>query len=69
MIVHEDSMTMGFGAEIAATIAREAFSHLDAPVMRCATDDCFIPYNPQLMNAVVPTVETIAAKMKETLEF
>ncbi|HZV13498.1 MAG TPA: thiamine pyrophosphate-dependent enzyme, partial [Candidatus Kapabacteria bacterium] len=46
LIVHEDFYTAGFGAEIAATITHEAFSSLDAPVIRIATDDCLIPYNP-----------------------
>ena len=69
MIVHEDFMTMGFGAEIAAVVAREAFHSLDAPVMRVATNDCLIPYNRQMMNSVVPTVENIKAKMEEALKF
>jgi 2-oxoisovalerate dehydrogenase E1 component len=67
--VHEDFYTAGFGAEIAATITHEAFSSLDAPVIRLATDDCLIPYNPGLMDAVVPTPETIRGKIEELLKF
>ncbi|HET7152722.1 MAG TPA: thiamine pyrophosphate-dependent enzyme [Candidatus Kapabacteria bacterium] len=69
LIVHEDFYTAGFGAEIAATVTHEAFSSLDAPVMRLATDDCLIPYNPGLMDAVVPTVNTIRGKIEELLKF
>ena len=69
LIVHEDFYTAGFGAEIAATVTHEAFSSLDAPVIRLATDDCLIPYNPGLMDAVVPTPETIRGKIEELLKF
>lgn len=64
LIVHEDGLTAGFGAEIAATIADEAFFDLDAPIRRLATLDVPIPYNANLMQAVTPTVE----KIREALE-
>jgi 2-oxoisovalerate dehydrogenase E1 component len=69
LVVHEDTMTAGFGAEIAATVTRDAFLHLDAPVERMAVPDIPLPYNVRLMEAILPTVETIAAQMKATLEF
>jgi 2-oxoisovalerate dehydrogenase E1 component len=69
LVVHEDTMTAGFGAEIAAVVAREAFLHLDAPVERMAVPDVPLPYNVGLMEAVLPTVATIAAQMRATLEF
>jgi 2-oxoisovalerate dehydrogenase E1 component len=69
LIVHEDTLTAGFGAEIAAVVAQEAFFNLDAPVARLATPDVPLSYNVGLMNAVLPSVETIAAKMHELLEF
>ena len=69
LIVHEDGMTAGFGAEIAAVIARDAFFDLDAPVERLATPDVPIPYNIGLMNSVIPTVEIIAGKMSDLVEF
>lgn len=69
LIVHEDGMTAGFGAEIAAVIAKDAFFDLDAPVERLATPDVPIPYNIGLMNSVIPTVEIIAEKMIDLVEF
>lgn len=67
LIVHEDTLTGGFGAEIAATVAREAFWHLDAPVDRLAVEDVPMPYHPVLMNAVLPSVEGIAARIEGLL--
>ncbi|MCC6317608.1 MAG: pyruvate dehydrogenase [Gemmatimonadaceae bacterium] len=61
LVVHEDTITAGFGAEIAATLAREAFWHLDAPVERLAVADVPMPYHPTLLAAVLPSVEQIAA--------
>jgi 2-oxoisovalerate dehydrogenase E1 component len=69
IVVHEDTMTAGFGAEIAAVVARAAFLKLDAPVERVAVPDIPLPYNVSLMDAVLPTVESIAASMKATLAF
>jgi len=69
LIVHEDTLTAGFGAEIAAVLAEEAFLSLDAPVSRLAVPDVPTPYNVGLMNAVLPSVEGIAAKMQELLDF
>ena len=69
LIVHEDTWTCGFGAEIAATVGREAFQWLDAPVERVAAPDCPVPYNRALMDAVVPTVEAIAAAVERLLRF
>jgi 2-oxoisovalerate dehydrogenase E1 component len=60
-------MTAGFGAEIAAVLAQEAFFHLDAPVKRVAIPDLPTPYHPALMAAVVPDVEEIASAIAETL--
>ncbi len=69
LIVHEDGLTAGFGAEIAAVVAKEGFFNLDAPVERLATPDVPIPYNLGMMNAVIPTIDKIAGKMKEVVEF
>jgi 2-oxoisovalerate dehydrogenase E1 component len=67
LIVHEDTLTAGFGAEIAAVVAREGFWWLDAPVERLAVEDVPMPYHPVLLNAVLPTVERIAERMRAVL--
>jgi len=56
LIVHEDGMTAGFGAEIAAVVAQHAFFSLDAPIQRLAIPDVPVPHNFGLMEAVVPGV-------------
>lgn len=68
LIVHEDGRTAGFGAEIAATLASEAFFSLDAPIERICVEDIPIPYNVGLMDETVPTVDRICEAMRRTLE-
>jgi 2-oxoisovalerate dehydrogenase E1 component len=68
LIVHEDGITAGFGAEVAATVAQEAFFSLDAPIQRLAIPDVPVPHNFDLMDAVVPTVESIGERMTEVIE-
>jgi 2-oxoisovalerate dehydrogenase E1 component len=60
VIVHEDNLTAGFGAEISATLAQEAFWMLDAPVERVAVEDIPMPYHPVLLDAVLPSVDRIS---------
>ncbi|HXE30754.1 MAG TPA: transketolase C-terminal domain-containing protein [Terriglobales bacterium] len=69
LIVHEDTLTAGFGAEIAAVVAREAFLHLDAPVERVAVPDVPLPYNIGLMESVLPSVDGIRAAIARLLRF
>ena len=69
LIVHEDTHTGGFGAEIAATIAEESFTWLDAPVQRLTMPDIPVPYNKTMMDAVLPTVAHIRDKAAELLAF
>lgn len=69
LIVHEDLRTAGFGAEIAAVVADNAFLDLDAPVVRLTMPDMPSPHSPILLGAVVPSVETIAARIAELLSF
>jgi len=69
LVLHEDNWTCGFGAEIASIISQQAFASLDAPVERLATADCPVPYNPTLMNAVVPTVEVISNMIRKILSY
>jgi 2-oxoisovalerate dehydrogenase E1 component beta subunit len=65
LVLHEDTRTGGFGAEIAATIAEQAFDHLDAPVRRVAAPDCPVPFAPTLEKAFIPQVEDVAAALRE----
>jgi 2-oxoisovalerate dehydrogenase E1 component beta subunit len=65
LVLHEDTRTGGFGAEIAATIAEEAFEDLDAPVKRIAAPDTPVPFSPPLEKAFIPQVEDVAAGLRE----
>jgi 2-oxoisovalerate dehydrogenase E1 component len=67
LVVHEDNLTAGFGAEIAAVVAREAFWHLDAPVDRLAVEDVPMPYHPVLLDAVLPDSERIRTRIEALL--
>ncbi|PSJ39625.1 transketolase C-terminal domain-containing protein [Allosphingosinicella deserti] len=69
LIVHEDLKTGGFGAEIAAIVADEAFLDLDAPVARVTMPDIPSPHNPVLLDWAVPNVERIRAKIDELVGF
>jgi 2-oxoisovalerate dehydrogenase E1 component len=69
MVVHEDVLTAGFGAEIAAWIAEHCFTDLDAPVRRVAAKDCHVAYEPGLERAILPQVEDILGAASETLAF
>jgi 2-oxoisovalerate dehydrogenase E1 component len=69
LIVHEDLQTGGFGAEIAAVVADEAFLDLDAPVSRLTMPDIPSPHNPVLLNWAVPSVERIRARIEHLVGF
>jgi 2-oxoisovalerate dehydrogenase E1 component beta subunit len=69
LVLHEDTLTGGFGAEIAATIAEEAFESLDAPVRRIAAPDTPVPFSPPLEKAFIPQVEDVVAGLKELAEY
>ena len=69
LIVHEDLRTGGFGAEIAAVVADEAFLDLDAPVSRLTMPDIPSPHNPVLLDWAVPSVERIRARIEEQVGF
>jgi 2-oxoisovalerate dehydrogenase E1 component len=68
-IVHEDIGTGGFGAEIAAVVADEAFLDLDAPVARMTMPDIPSPHHPELMEWALPSVARIRDKINELLAF
>jgi 2-oxoisovalerate dehydrogenase E1 component len=69
VVVHEDMLTGGFGAEIAARIADNCFKYLDGPVKRIAAEDTHIPYHPNLENAILPNKEKIYNGLKDLLLF
>ena len=64
LIVHEDNLTAGFGAEVAATLAAEAFCHLEAPIERLAMPDVPSPHSPVLLEAVLPSVAHIVRSIR-----
>jgi pyruvate/2-oxoglutarate/acetoin dehydrogenase E1 component len=69
LVLHEDTRTGGFGAEIAATIAEEAFEDLDAPIKRIAAPDSPVPFSPPLEKAFIPQVDDVVAGLRELAEY
>jgi pyruvate/2-oxoglutarate/acetoin dehydrogenase E1 component len=69
LVLHEDTRTGGFGAEIAATIAEDAFEELDAPVKRIAAPDTPVPFSPALEKAFIPQVDDVASAVRELAEY
>jgi 2-oxoisovalerate dehydrogenase E1 component len=69
LIAYEDSLSWGYGAEIAARVADQLFHHLDAPVKRVAATDTFVAYQPILENAILPQAADLFRAMKELAEF
>ena len=69
IVAYEDSLSWGYGAEIAARIADKLFEHLDAPVRRVAAKDTFVAYQPILEDAILPQSEDLFRAMKELAEF
>jgi len=69
LVVHEDILTCGFGAEVAAWAAEHCFSDLDAPVSRVGATDTHVAYEPSLEKAILPQVDDIVAAAKRVLEY
>ena len=70
LVVHEDNLTGGLGAEVSAIIAEHAFDSLDAPVMRCAGPDIpAMPFAPTLEAAYMPTADKIADALRKLLSY
>jgi 2-oxoisovalerate dehydrogenase E1 component len=65
IVAHEDSLSFGYGAEIAARIAAELFEYLDAPVKRVCALDTFVAYAPQLEDAILPQPADVAKAIAE----
>jgi 2-oxoisovalerate dehydrogenase E1 component beta subunit len=65
MIVHEATLTGGIGAEISATITREAFEYLDAPVVRVTSIDTPVPYSPPLEEYFMPNASKVTDSLRE----
>lgn len=69
LIVHEDSLTAGFGAEIAARIAENCIGSLDGPIVRVAAKDTFVPSAPNLELAVLPSVADVLRGAERVLQY
>jgi 2-oxoisovalerate dehydrogenase E1 component len=69
MVAHEDCLSWGYGAEIAARIADELFGSLDAPVKRIGALDTWVGYHPQLESAILPQVEDVVREAEKLLSY
>ena len=69
VVAHEDSLTMGFGAEVAARIGEKFFDHLDAPVVRVAARDSFVPSAANLELAILPSVEDLEKGVEKVMHY
>jgi len=69
VVVQEDTLSWGYGAEISARIARELFSSLDAPVGRIGAMDTWVGYSPSLENEILPQVENIIEEAQKILNY
>jgi len=69
IVAYEDTLSWGYGAEIAARIADALFDQLDAPVRRVAAKDTFVAYQPILENAILPQVNDLFLAMKQLAEY
>lgn len=69
IIMHEDTLTAGFGAEIAARISANCFESLDGPVMRVGAKDAPIPYHPNLENYILPTRNNIVESIRQIIRY
>jgi 2-oxoisovalerate dehydrogenase E1 component len=69
LVAHEDQISFGYGAEIAAKVGEDLFSYLDAPVKRLGALDCFVGYHPTLENATLPQVANIKDAIRQLVEF
>tara|TARA_A100001037_G_scaffold198731_1_gene177766 strand:- start:5255 stop:7261 length:2007 start_codon:yes stop_codon:yes gene_type:complete len=69
LIVHEDLLTGGVGAEIAAKLSDDLFEELDGPIKRVAAKDCHVPYNDVLENEILPQTDQITEAINDLMEY
>lgn len=69
IVAHEDSVSYGYGAEIAARISDELFEYLDAPVRRVGATDTFVAYAPQVEDFILPQTEDIEKAVQELMKY
>jgi len=69
IVAYEDTLSWGYGAEIAARIADELFEELDAPIRRVAATDTFCAYQPKLEDAILPQTEDIVRAVRDLVAF
>jgi 2-oxoisovalerate dehydrogenase E1 component len=69
LVLHEDSLTLGWGAEVVARIAANCFDHLDAPVLRVAAKDSFVGSAVSLEEEVLPSVEDLRQQVTTLLKY
>jgi 2-oxoisovalerate dehydrogenase E1 component len=69
IVAYEDTLSWGYGAEIAARIADELFQHLDAPVRRVAAQDTFVAYQPALEDAILPQVDDLYRAIQAVAQY
>ena len=69
IVAHEDQLTCGFGAEIAARIADELFHHLDAPIRRVAALDCPVAYAPDLEEEILPQSDDVLHAIRDVCRY
>ena len=69
LVLHEDSVTIGWGAEVVARIAANCFDHLDAPILRVGAKDSFVASAVSLEEEVLPSVEDLRGEVTKLLEY
>jgi len=69
IVLYEDSLSWGYGAEISARIADDCFAWLDAPVKRVASTDTFVGYAPRLEDSILPQIDDIKRAVEEIVRF
>ncbi len=69
IVAHEDSLSFGYGAEIAARISDELFEYLDAPVRRVGATDTFVAYAPQVEDYILPQADDVEKAVNELMKY